>query len=540
MNLSAWALAPLAAVLAGAAPAPSQTDLRASADRVRAHVEFLADDLLEGRGTGTRGHELAALYVASQFRSLGLRPAGNGGSWYQRVPFRRAFHEGTPVVTLTSGGKTTSLRWGGDVAVRPSLTQRQRTLRSSLVFAGYGIADPALGIDDFRGLDVRGRTVVVFAGTPAGLNSEVAAHLGSQKPQMAAAAGAIGVIEIPAQPAGQTRLGQFAGSPAVDWVDGNRAGNTPPGLRFRMAVSEQAAARLFTGARASLAQVRAQAAARGARPAGFPLAASLSLRADARWEDFTSPAVLGLIPGSDPRLAAQYVLLTGHLDHLGVKKDAKPGEDAIHNGALDNAAGIATMVEAAREFMSSGARPRRSVLFIAHTGEELGLLGADYWAAHPTVPIAQVAAAVNLDMPVPLYPFSDVVAFGADHNTVARTVAAAGGAMNIAVSPDPMPEQSIFVRSDHYPLARRGIPAILLFTGYGSGGKAVWDRFFAERYHTVRDDLSQPILWDSAARYAQLNYRIARRLADDPQRPRWYRGSYFGETFAPGQPKAAR
>ncbi len=190
MNLRAWALAPLAAVLAGAAPAPSQTDLRASADRVRAHVEFLADDLLEGRGTGTRGHELAALYVASQFRSLGLRPAGNGGSWYQRVPFRRAFHEGTPVVTLTSGGKTTSLRWGGDVAVRPSLTQRQRTLRSGLVFAGYGIADPALGIDDFRGLDVRGRTVVVFAGTPAGLNSEVAAHLGSQKPQMAAAAGA--------------------------------------------------------------------------------------------------------------------------------------------------------------------------------------------------------------------------------------------------------------------------------------------------------------------------------------------------------------
>jgi Zn-dependent M28 family amino/carboxypeptidase len=133
-----------------------------------------------------------------------------------------------------------------------------------------------------------------------------------------------------------------------------------------------------------------------------------------------------------------------------------------------------------------------------------------------------------------------VVAFGADHSTVARTVAAAGRTMNIAVSPDPMPEQSIFVRSDHYPLARRGVPAILLFTGYGNGGKPIWDRFFDERYHSVRDDLSQPILWDAAARYAQLNYRIARRLADDPQRPRWYAGSYFGEAFAPGQPKAAR
>ncbi|WP_294174548.1 M28 family peptidase [uncultured Sphingomonas sp.] len=539
MTLRSWALAPLAAVLVGAAPAPD-AELAASADRVRAHVEFLANDLLEGRGLGTRGHELAALYVASQFRSLGLRPGGERGGWYQRVPFRRAAHEGVPTVTLTAGGRTDKLRWASDVAVRPSLTERQRDMRSALVFAGYGIADRALGTDDFRGLNLRGKTAVVFAGTPAGLNSEVAAHLGSQKARMAAAAGAIGLIEIPVQPNGQTRLGQFAGSPAVDWVAGGTAGSTPSGLRFRMALSEQAAARLFTGARASLAQVRAQAAPRGARPTGFPLTASLTVRANSQWEDFTSPAVLGLIPGSDPRLASEYVLLTGHLDHLGIKKDAKPGEDRIYNGALDNAAGIATMVEAARAFTSAGTRPRRSVLFIAHTGEELGLLGADYWAANPTVPIGQVAAAVNLDMPVPLYPFSDVVAFGADHSTVARTVAAAGRTMNVAVSPDPMPEQSIFVRSDHYPLARRGVPAILLFTGYGSGGKPIWDKFFDERYHSVRDDLSQPILWDAAARYAQLNYRIARRLADDPQRPRWYAGSYFGEAFAPGQPKATR
>ena len=540
MTPRSWALAPFAAVLVGAAPAPPAAELAASADRVRAHIEFLADDLLEGRGIGTRGHEVAALYVASQFRSLGLRPAGEGGGWYQRVPFRRAAHEGTPTVTLTTAGRTDRLRWASDVAVRPSLTERQRDIRSELVFAGYGIADRALGTDDFRGLDLRGKTAVVFAGTPAGLNNEVAAHLASQKPRMAAAAGAIGLIEIPVQANGQTRLGQFAGSPAVDWMAGGTAGSTPPGLRFRMALSEQAAARLFTGARVSLAQVRAQAVLRGARPTGFPLAGSLTVRANSQWEDFTSPAVLGFIPGGDPRLASEYVLLTGHLDHLGIRKDAKPGEDRVYNGALDNAAGIATMVEAAREFTSARTRPRRSVLFIAHTGEELGLLGADYWAAHPTVPIGQVAAAVNLDMPLPLYQFSDVVAFGADHSTVARTVAAAGRTMNIAVSPDPMPEQSIFVRSDHYPLARRGVPAILLFTGYGNGGKPIWDRFFDERYHSVRDDLSQPILWDAAARYAQLNYRIARRLADDPQRPRWYAGSYFGEAFAPGQPKAAR
>lgn len=541
MTLRHWAIAPFAAlVLAAAAPAQPEAELQASADRVRAHVEFLADDLLEGRATGTRGHELAALYVASQFRALGLRPAGVGGSWYQRVPFRRATHEGTPSVTLTLGGKATALRWGSDVALRPSLGERQQSLRTNLVFAGHGIRDRALGMDDFRGLDVRGKTVVVFAGTPAGLNSEVAAHLGSQKPEMAAAAGAIGLIEIPLQANGPTRLGQYARAPAVDWVaSGGASGKSPADLRVRMAVSEQVAARLFTGTRATLQQLRAQAA-RGVRPTGFALPASLSVQATARWEDFSSPAVLGLIPGSDPRLAAEHVVLMGHLDHLGIKRDAKPGEDAIYNGALDNAAGIATMLEAAREFATAGTRPRRSVLFIAHTGEELGLLGADYWAANPTVPIERVVAAVDLDMPVPLYQFSDVVAFGADHSTVARTVAEAGRTMGIGVSPDPMPEQSIFVRSDHYPLARRGIPAILLFTGYGNGGKPVWDKFFATSYHSVRDDLSQPILWDAAARYAQLNYRIARRLADEPQRPRWYQGSYFGEAFAPGQPKAAR
>ncbi|HVF84193.1 MAG TPA: M20/M25/M40 family metallo-hydrolase [Sphingomicrobium sp.] len=529
--------ASLGALFAGSAStqpiAPAQ---QLAADRVRAHVEYLADDQLEGRAAGTRGHELAALYVASQFRSLGLRPAGERGSWYQRVPLRRAMHNGTPSVGLTVGGRRRALEWGKDVTLRPSLTERERTLRSALVFAGYGIADPVLGRDDFRGLDVKGKTVVVFAGTPIGLDSEVAAHLGSQKPRMAAAAGAIGIIEI-GRSGGSPRLGQFRGS-AVDWVEGGEAGGTPQGLRFRMAVSEDLAARLFQGARQSLATVRTNSARTS--PAGFPLVTTIDFKATAEWQDFTSPAVLGLIRGSDPRLAAEHVLLMGHLDHLGVKENATRGEDHIYNGALDNAAGIATMLEAARSFVQSGKRPRRSVLFIAHTAEELGLLGADYWAAHPTVPLASVAAAVDLDMPVPLYGFTDVVAFGAPHSTVARTVAAAGATMNIGVAPDPMPEQSIFVRSDHYPLARRGVPAILLFTGYGGGGKPIWDQFFANRYHDVDDDLSQPILWEQAARYAELNYRIARRLADDPQRPRWYRGSYFGETFAPGQPKVSR
>ena len=230
----------------------------------------------------------------------------------------------------------------------------------------------------------------------------------------------------------------------------------------------------------------------------------------------------------------------GHLDHLGVRTDAKPGEDSIYNGAIDNAAGIATMLEAARAFAGSGKPPRRSVLFIANTGEERGLRGADYFATHPTVPADRIVAVVDLDMPMLLYDFTDVIAFGGDHSTVARDIAEAARSMGVAVSPDPMPEEAIFVRSDHYRFVTHGIPAILLMTGYANGGEKQWKRFFADIYHKPGDDVTQPIRWGQGARYAELNYRIARALADANQRPLWYQGDYFGDTFAPGQPKAKR
>ena len=200
------------------------------------------------------------------------------------------------------------------------------------------------------------------------------------------------------------------------------------------------------------------------------------------------------------------------------------------------------MLEAARLFVESGRRPRRSVMFIANTGEEKGLLGADYFAAHPTVPIGKIVSVVDLDMPLPLYDFTDVTAFGADHSTVAKAVADAGRAMGIAVSPDPMPEESIFTRSDHYRFVLRGVPAILLMTGHANGGKAVWNHYLGSVYHSTKDDLSQPINWVAAARYGELNYRIARTLADEPQRPivvsrRLFRRHLCSEAAARGAAK---
>jgi len=328
----------------------------------------------------------------------------------------------------------------------------------------------------------------------------------------------------------------------LDWVDpslggkagaAGKAGAIGSVLVFSPTLSRQ----LFAGAPRSLDQVGSSSD----RPiAGFALPARMSIAAESAWQDFSSPEVIGILPGGDARLSNEFVVLMAHLDHLGIKPMARPGEDAIYNGALDNAAGVATMIEAAPDFVASGKPPRRSLLFIANTGEEPGMLGADYFTSHATVPLKQIVAAVNLDMPLLTYDFTDVIAFGADHSTVGRIVAEASHAINVTVSPDPMPQERLFVRSDHYRFAQRGIPTVFLMTGYANGGKQAWERYLLFTYHQPNDDLRQAIRWGAGARFAELNYRISRALADADQRPLWYRGDYFGDTFAPGEPRAER
>lgn len=540
MKLLRLLLAPAAAVLLSGA-APTSDLLDAPAQRVRADVEFLAGDLLEGRDTGSRGYAIGAAYVAAQMRAIGLKPGGPNGSWYQQVPFRRASRAGGLDASLAIGSRTVPLKPGVEIAIRPSLTQQSRNVDAPLVFAGHGISDARLGIDNYAGLDVRGKIVIALRGTPPGLPSEIAAHLDSVKGATAVAKGAAGLLEI----AGTgTRAGSgsiaFLDGPITDWVDpGGKAASVNARLGVHGAISRSAAERLLRAARQDLSRILGQARGRRALR-GFALPARLRFNDRMEWQNFISPNVIGLLPGADPALASEHVVLMGHLDHLGVNAAAKPGEDAIYNGAIDNAAGIATMLEAARDFAASGKPPRRSVLFIANTGEERGLRGADYFAANPTVPIGQIIGAVDLDMPMLLYPFTDVIAFGGDHSTVARDIAAAARSMGIKVSPDPMPEEAIFVRSDHYRFVTRGIPAILLMTGHANGGKAKWDKFLGQVYHKPHDDLGQQILWDQGARYAQLNYRIARALADADGRPLWYQGDYFGDSYAPGLPRARK
>ncbi len=237
-------------------------------------------------------------------------------------------------------------------------------------------------------------------------------------------------------------------------------------------------------------------------------------------------------------LKQEYVVLMGHADHLGV--DPQPGADRIYNGALDNAAGVATLLEVARAFAVSPQRPKRSILIVANTAEEKGLLGAEAFANDPPVPADRIVAAIDLDMPLLLYDFTDVVAYGGSHSTVDVAFRTAGRAMGIALSPDPMPEQTIFVRSDHYAMAKVGVPAVMLATGMANGGDKAWARFLSTQYHQQNDDLQLPINWNAGAKFAELNYRALRLLADANEPARWYEGDYFGNLFAPSAKKAAR
>ncbi|HEX8301851.1 M28 family metallopeptidase [Sphingomonas sp.] len=252
---------------------------------------------------------------------------------------------------------------------------------------------------------------------------------------------------------------------------------------------------------------------------------------------YRAPNVIGIVPGSDSALKDEYVVISAHLDHIG--SNPKAGKDTIFNGAMDNASGVATMLEAARAFTTGGKAPRRSILFIALAGEEEGLIGSDFFARHPLVR-GKLIANVNLDMPILLYDFQDVVAFGAEHSTLGPLVAAAGAKMGVTLSPDPMPLENLFVRSDHYSFVKQGVPSVFLVTGFKNGGEKAIKDFQKRHYHQVSDDMSLPFDWNAAARFAKINYLIAREIADREQAPLWYAGNQYGDRYAKGAPKAPR
>jgi hypothetical protein len=539
MRFNAFGLALLGLALASPAPAqPAAAAADFTAQAFRSHVTFLADDRLEGRDTGSRGYDLAALYVASRFEALGLRPAAPAG-WYQQVPFLEYRLGGEPG-WLAIGGRR--FAHGQEVILTPTPEPAPVSIEAPVVFVGYGLQAPELGIDDYRGLDVRGKIVAVINGFPKDMKSDVGAHLSSEKRRVASERGAVGLVSIRTRSEAKrrlwSRLQEHADEPGLGWTGADGRPYTPaPGLRFRATLDSAAAEALFEGAATPLAAVLDEAERSGGRPRGFDLKPKLSVSQQSIQRRFASPNVVAVLPGSDPKLAGEYVLLMAHLDHEGVKPQGEG--DRIYNGAMDNAVGIATMLEVARAMAETPERPKRSILFAAVTAEEDGLLGAQYLARNP-LPGGKVAAVVNLDMPVLLYDFTDVIAFGAEHSTMGTAVARASRGMGVALSEDPLPHEGLFTRSDHYRFVQEGVPSVFLMTGFANGGKEKFTHFLATHYHKVSDDLALPIDWRAGAKFARINYEIAREIADAPEAPRWYADSFFGRVLAPGREKAAR
>lgn len=529
-----------AAALAGSALAQDPAAPEFSAQRVKAHVAFLSDDLLEGRDAGTRGYDIAARYVATQFEALGLEPAGTDGGWYQNVPFRQSrFGEANARLDIAG----TRFENGGDIVIAPGGPEPRQSIEAGVVFVGYGLQAPELGIDDYKGLDVRGKVVAILSGFPKGMASDIGAHLASQKPKVAQANGAVGTLAILTPTAlgvfPWERRAAYAAVPTLNWLTADgRPYSDAPDLRFGAALNAPAAEALFRGARRPFSAIIAEAERDGGKPRGFALAQKVRFERESVGTRFDSPNVVAVLPGSDPALRNEYVLVMGHLDHDGVDEKL-PGDDKIYNGAMDNAAGIATLLEAARALANSPDRPRRSILFAAVTAEEDGLLGAQYLARNP-LPGRKLVGVVNLDMPILTYDFEDVIAFGAEHSTLGPIVERAAARDGVTLTPDPFPAEGLFTRSDHYEFVKVGIPSVALATGVKGPGREAIAAFLAQHYHRPSDEIGLPIRWDAAAKFARINYLIAREIADSPQAPKWYSDSFFGSVFAPGQKKASR
>jgi Zn-dependent M28 family amino/carboxypeptidase len=269
---------------------------------------------------------------------------------------------------------------------------------------------------------------------------------------------------------------------------------------------------------------------------GFALKSSVKMASKSRHEEITSPNIIASIEGSDPTLKDEYVVFSAHLDHIGVSSH-DDHEDKINNGALDNASGVSILLETARLLSTMPENPKRSILFVVVTGEEKGLLGSSYFATNPTVPVMQMVANVNLDMPLILYPFADVIAFGATHSSLGPIVASAAKKIDLSLSDDPMPDQALFTRSDHYSFVKAGVPSVFLMTGFQSkdpeiDGGAVFGDFLKNHYHQHSDEITLPINYDAAASFAEVNMMIGLEIANGEKRPTWNQGDFFGKTFA--------
>jgi Zn-dependent M28 family amino/carboxypeptidase len=508
-----------------------------------AHIKVLADDGMQGRLTGSEGYVRAAKYVVSQFNAMGLQPAGVNG-YYQPVKFDvTCVIAGESSMSLVVDGRSSPLVLGRD-AILSSRGTQPKSVSAPLIFIGYGLHLPEARYDDFDSPEVpfaslRGKIVVFINGGPSDLPGPLKSFARTAPLAKALAdAGAVGSISIPTPKSMDfpwDRVASNASQPgmrlAADARDAAVAARHPAladlhGTMFSATFNPAEAEKLFAGSGHTFAELLALADAQKPLPR-FDLKKSLSASVTSENTSVDSPNIVAKLEGSDPSLKNEYVLLSAHLDHLG--ETAPVNGRTVFAGAMDDASGVASVLEIARSFSQNRERPKRSMLFVIFTGEEKGLLGSRFFAGRPTVPESAIVADLNLDMFMPLFPLKKLHVQGLMESTLEEDARAVGAAHSIEIAMDPEPDRNSFVRTDQYSFVQAGVPALAMKFGWTANSPEykAWRQWLAQRYHSVEDNLSQPVDTAAAAQFDSFLSDLARRVANNSGRPHYVESSFF-------------
>jgi Zn-dependent M28 family amino/carboxypeptidase len=491
-------------------------------------VTTLADDKFEGRNTGSSGERGAQEYLVKRLEALGIPSAGTSG-YYQPVELRsREIVEADSSLTLLRDGKELPLTLGQEAFFSTRIDLAPR-VQAELVFVGYGLTVPEQDYDDFAGLDLKGKIAVVFAGSPASMSAALAAHYQSSAERWKAlrAAGAIGILMLP-NPASMdipwSRMSLSRTQKSMALV-GAQYDDTA-GELFAATFNPEYADLLFAGSGHTFAEIAALGKDRQALP-HFKLPVNIRATTHLLTEDVHSNNLVAVLPGGDPQLKHEYVVLSAHLDHLGIGKPING--DSIYNGAMDNGSGSAMLLDVAASLKRSHEKLRRSVLFVWVTGEEKGLLGSRYFAANPSVPAGKIVADLNTDMFLPIVPLKVLTVYGLSESDLGERATTVATKLGYRVQPDPEPLRNLFIRSDQYSFIKQGIPSLAMKVGFdpGTPEEKVFKGWLTERYHAPSDDAQQPVDLPAAAGFEEVMRGLTVQIANDPRRPTWKQDSFF-------------
>ena len=500
------------------------------------HVKVLADDKMEGRETGSPGLKRAEAYVVEQLRQSGVEPAGEDG-YFQKVQLvSRSIDESSSSMSLVKDGKAEPLTLGEDAffSTRVDLAPE---VEAPLVFVGYGLSVPEADYDDLSGLDLKGKIAVVFTGIPSNIPGPLGSHYqtAGERWKVLKSAGAIGALSIPnpqSMDIPWPRMSLARTHPSMDLVGAEF--HETAGEKIAGVINPEHVEKFFAASGHNFQEILDLSKDRKQLPR-FPLNISLRAHAKTTTHSVESANVIGKLPGTDAKLKNEYVVLSAHIDHLGVGEPING--DKLYNGAMDNASGDAVLLDVAAALRGSREKPRRSLLFVFVTGEEKGLLGSKYFAARPTVPRTSIVADINIDMFLPLYPMKAVMAYGFKESDLGDDLRRVAEKDGIEIEDDPEPQRNSFIRSDQYNFIRRGIPAITMKVGYkpGSAEDKTFHDWLHQRYHAPSDDLSQPVDPGAAGKYEQVISQLMLTISDDPKRPQWKQDSFFRRYAQPGR-----